>query len=383
MASNRVTSIKVESLCKQYSLNQQGNKSAIYALEDVSFNLFEGDRVGLIGLNGSGKSTLLKILSGHLRPSSGRVTLSSEVLSLSHFDSLLHPDLTGTENIRMQLRVLGIPKTALEKACREVVDFSELGESVNRPVKTFSSGMMLRLSFSIFRTVKPEILLLDEVLSAGDILFRKKSDDLLRHHLEAVSCIIMASHELTEIARYCTRCLVLQHGRLVFDGTVDDAIAKYIDQSQSQNNLVLANAEIELVKVFLNRSEPRFEVSEDVTVNVVYLKKTPEVADLVVYIRNNFGNALTDCDIYRESFIRVNEPVGRYLVSFTIPKNLLNVGKYMVDLAFGNGVKDILKIDAAVNFEIGPDKWETEKLWNQNPTVPIRPQLNWKKDRIA
>ncbi|MFM1876991.1 MAG: hypothetical protein RL266_2728, partial [Bacteroidota bacterium] len=234
MSSSR---IRVEKLGKRYSFVGNGPQHSLDALKDVSFEVFEGDKIGLIGLNGSGKSTLLKILSGHLRPSWGQVILERPVLSLSHFDSLLHPDLTGEENIRMQLKILGIKAADLDTSLQEIASFSELGEFMSRPVKTYSSGMMLRLSFSIFKVVKPEILLLDEVFSAGDLLFRQKADKLLKEQLDEASSIIMASHELAEIARYCNRCIVLEKGEIVFDGSVDDALDKYMEQNSDETKV--------------------------------------------------------------------------------------------------------------------------------------------------
>lgn len=347
----------------------------------MSFEVTEGDRIGLIGLNGSGKSTLLKVLSGHLRPSSGKVILERSVLSLSHFDSLLHPDLTGAENIRMQLKILGVKPADMEDSFQEVVAFSELSEFISHPVKTYSSGMMLRLSFSIFKAVKPEILLLDEVFSAGDILFRKKADALLREHLDAAASVIIASHELTEIARYCNRCLVLEKGKLVFDGSVDQALERYIDKNSPTNEITHNNDALELLKA--STDSKQFRVSENIEFQVCYTKKTDDILDLVIYIRNKFGYAITDCEIYRSDHQRNSEPKGEYRISATVPKHLLNVGKYSVDLSFGNGIRDVLVVESAFRFEVIPDDWEKDRLWNQNPIVPVRPHLKWKKHRVT
>jgi ABC-type polysaccharide/polyol phosphate transport system ATPase subunit len=210
--------IKIESLYKQYS------GSSVLALSNLSCEAYEGDKIGLIGLNGSEKSTLLKILSRHVKPSSGKVTLYKSVQSLAHFDSLLHPDLSGVENIKLQLKILSVRKENRDAAIVDIIDFSELGHFINNPVKTYSSGMMLRLSFSIFKVVQPKILLLDEVFAAGDVVFRKKPEELMIKHLDKVSVIFMVSHELQEIVKYCNRCIVLKQGKIEFSGTFVDTI---------------------------------------------------------------------------------------------------------------------------------------------------------------
>lgn len=374
--------IKCEKISKVYKINTIPNKEyAVNALSNVSFKLNSGDRLGILGLNGSGKSTLLKILAGYIKPTSGKVYLSANPVALSHFDSLLHSDLTGIENLKLQLTLLGVKKSKHKEAIEEIIEFSELREFINHPVKTYSSGMMLRLTFSMFKVVSPEILLLDEVFSAGDAIFQKKVGSLMQHYMKNIDIIIMVSHNLQEIAEHCNKCVVLKKGEIAYIGNVSDALDKYSETNRRKKDIEV-NKKINLRSCLLSENRTSFHISESIKLTIDYEKKGSGIADIVVYIRSHFQKVLTDCEIYRKDFIREDHPNGIYSVELEIPPYILNIGSYYLDLSFGDGDNDIEYFSNVVYFKIIPDEWEREKLWNINPTYPVRPILKWGKRKI-
>jgi lipopolysaccharide transport system ATP-binding protein len=205
----------------------------------------------------------------------------------------------------------------------------------------------------------------------------------MKRHLNEIPLMIMASHELQEIAKYCNRCIVLNKGEIDFDGTVDDAIQQYVERNERKPEKSIAESKaLELLSIEINSPEGKLLISDEIRVSIVFHKRIEDDIDLVVYVRNNYGQVLTDCEIYRPDYVRTIERIGQYELSFSIPKHVLNVGHYFVDLAFGNGAEDVLSIEGAIKFEIIPDEWEKDKLWNQNPLVPTRPHLKWSKRLI-
>lgn len=362
---------------KRYYTKQSGAQIDNYALKDVSFELKEGDRLGLVGLNGSGKSTLLKIIANIIKPSGGRVELFKKVHCLSSFDSILHQDMTARENIVFQLGLMDYSTTQIEYAIQEIADFSELKDFIDEPVKYFSSGMMLRLSFSIFKIIQPEILLLDEVFSAGDLKFQKKADSLFKEHFNRVSGIIMASHQLSEIVDYCNYCLILNKGKIEFKGKVDDAINHYIDLNRTKPKNILENELLKIEDVGFVAASNTFMYSEEIELEFEYLKKTDQRVDVVLYVSNNYCNVLSDSALYRIDCEERNYKAGLYKVLVTIPSCVVNKGKYYIDIVFGDGQNDILSLKDILSFNVIPDKWESDKLWNINPRYPIRTKLKW------
>lgn len=352
----------------------------IHALKNVSFTLNEGDKLGLIGLNGSGKSTLLKIIGGFIKPSSGNIQLHKSVSSLSGFDSMLHPDLNAVENCKLQLQILGFKKREIPELIASILAFSELEEFAYQPIKTFSSGMMLRLSFSIFTVAKPEILLLDEVFSSGDIKFQQKASLIMHQTFSNLPAVIIASHQLSEIQQYCNKCIILNKGEVVFIGKVSEAFKFYQHQNKSINDKPQISDK--LIVNTITSTKSKYKFSDEINLKVTYQKLTKQNIDLVIDVRNAFGNVLTDCIIYRENFEFKDEIAGTYEIETTIPGAVLNTGVYYVDFTFGDGVNDIVVLRDSITLEVIPDDWEKDKLWNLNPEYPVRVLFNWKKKLV-
>lgn len=199
----------------------------VQALSHVNFTLQPGDRVALIGHNGSGKSTLLRVLAGIYHPTSGKIRLEGRVAAL--FDAAFGMDIdaTGYENIVLRAKYLGIPRSEIERRVDDIVEFSELGEFMAMPIRTYSAGMVARLAFAISTSVEADILLIDEGVSAGDASFIAKADKRLRSTIDRSPIVALASHDQKTMMSLCTRGLVLQSGKVMFDGKVQEAYAFY------------------------------------------------------------------------------------------------------------------------------------------------------------
>ena len=194
------------------------------ALDHVSFNIAAGETVGLLGFNGSGKSTMLKLLSGVMQPSAGAVGVRGKVAGLIEVGAGFHPDLTGRENIFLNGAILGMTREEIEAHFDEIVDFSEIHEFLDTEVKFYSSGMFLRLAFSVAVHTDPDIFLIDEILAVGDEPFQKKCLDRISQLSEAGKSLVIVSHDLDLMGRFCERGIVLKKGKKVLDGPIADAV---------------------------------------------------------------------------------------------------------------------------------------------------------------
>lgn len=199
-----------------------------WALRDVSFDVRQGDVIGIIGRNGAGKSTLLKILSRITDPSEGRVTLRGRVASLLEVGTGFHPELTGRENIFLNGAILGMTRAELRTKFDEIVAFAEVEQFLDTPVKRYSSGMYVRLAFAVAAHLEPEILVVDEVLAVGDADFQKKCLGKMGEVARGGRTVLFVSHNMSAIGHLCTRCVLLADGRLVADGDIGSVIGKYM-----------------------------------------------------------------------------------------------------------------------------------------------------------
>lgn len=206
-------------------IRRDHGRMGVAAIDDVSLSLREGDRLGLIGHNGAGKSTLLRVLAGILPPTSGRVRLEGRTSALLSIHHGLNPVATGYENIRFRARHMGVSDREIEAKFDDIASFSELGEYLDLPMHTYSSGMKIRLAFAIATAFEPEILILDEWISAGDERFQAKAATRLKGLVSQAGVFVFASHNQRLHRQMCNKALVLHHGRPVFQGAVDEAFA--------------------------------------------------------------------------------------------------------------------------------------------------------------
>ena len=197
------------------------------AVKDVSFNIYPGETVGIVGRNGSGKSTLLKIIAGVYRPSAGHVTVNGTVAPLLELGAGMHPELTGRENIVLNGLLMGYSKAEMIAKQNKIIDFAEIDEFIDTPVKQYSSGMYMRLAFSVATEVDPQILIIDEILTVGDAKFQSKCLDRLDNFRRANKTILLVTHSLTQMKDVCDRAIVLEGGSVVSDNVIDVAVRDF------------------------------------------------------------------------------------------------------------------------------------------------------------
>jgi lipopolysaccharide transport system ATP-binding protein len=200
-----------------------------WALQEIDVRIAAGESVALIGHNGSGKSTLLKVAAGVLQPTTGTVRISGRVSPMIELAAGFDPDLTGRDNVFLNGALMGYSRKEMKEKFDRIVDFSELGEFIDMPVKNYSSGMYARLGFAIAADVEPDILIIDEILAVGDEKFQAKCMERINSIRKSGCTIIYVSHAMESVQRLCDRVVVLHHGHLVFDGAADPAIARYRD----------------------------------------------------------------------------------------------------------------------------------------------------------
>lgn len=197
------------------------------ALKDVSFEIKKGETVGIIGRNGSGKSTLLQLICGILKPTSGTVNVIGRISALLELGAGFNPEFTGRENVFFQGAVMGFPKEEMARRFNDIAAFADIGEFIDQPVRTYSSGMFVRLAFSVAIHVQPEILVVDEALSVGDMVFQHKSRKRLQELVDAGSTLLLVSHDRSMITSACRRCILLDKGQMMMDGLPSDVFDYY------------------------------------------------------------------------------------------------------------------------------------------------------------
>lgn len=244
-----MTAIRFENVSKAYDL-QAGGRTVLsalklvtgrnnstelfYALKDVSFEIKKGEAFGIIGRNGAGKSTILKIIAGITKATSGSVEVNGLISSLIELGAGFHPDMTGRENVYMSAAILGISRKFIDQRFQEIVDFAELWDFIDVPVKKYSSGMYARLGFSLAVSVEPEILIIDEILSVGDIFFQQRCFTKMRDIIRNGTTFIFVTHDTAAVQNLCSRAILLEYGCVDYVGDTSEAVSRYYAKSGSR-----------------------------------------------------------------------------------------------------------------------------------------------------
>lgn len=202
-------------------------KDEFWALQNINFKLYPGERIGILGLNGAGKSTLLKVISGVFKPTQGQVKAHGKIVPLLELGAGFESQYTGRENIYLYGSVLGYSKSFIDQKFDEIVEFSELKKFIDVPIKNYSSGMKSKLGFSIATVMNPDILILDEVLSVGDAKFRKKSEKKIMSMMNNETAVLFVSHSLDQVKRICNKAMILEQGHLIAIGNIDTIAKQY------------------------------------------------------------------------------------------------------------------------------------------------------------
>ncbi len=245
--------VKVEHVTKTYKIYDDpkdrfkealgiGGKGKIYAknhyaLKDVSFEVRKGEIVGIVGRNGSGKSTILKILTGVLNQTKGNVEVDGKVSALLELGAGFNMEYTGRRNIYLNATMMHISKAEIEKRIPDILNFADIGEYIDQPVKTYSSGMFVRLAFAVAINVDPDILIVDEALAVGDVRFQLKCMDKFMEFIEAGKTILFVTHDINSVKRFCNRAIWLNQGKLILDGNTDEVTDRYLDFIKSEMSI--------------------------------------------------------------------------------------------------------------------------------------------------
>lgn len=223
-----------EAFISIFDKKRRPKKTDFWALNDVSFEVKKGEVIGLIGSNGAGKSTLLKVVSGVMKPTKGKVTVNGQISPMIELGAGFDMELTARENIYLNGAILGYSKQFIDDKFDEIVEFSELRDFLDAPVKNFSSGMIAKLAFSIATVVDPEILIVDEILSVGDIKFQEKSKNKMMEMIKGGTTVLYVSHSLESIEELCDRVVWLEHGKLIKIGNTKEICKEYYKKQMNK-----------------------------------------------------------------------------------------------------------------------------------------------------
>ena len=323
------------------------NREEFWALNDVSFEIKQGDRVGIIGRNGAGKSTLLKVLSRITEPTNGRISIKGRVASLLEVGTGFHPELTGRENIYLNGAILGMSKVEIKKKFDEIVEFAEVEKFLDTPVKRYSSGMYVRLAFAVAAHLEPEILIVDEVLAVGDAQFQKKCLGKMQDVSESEGrTVLFVSHNMDAIQRLCSHCIMLERGKLIAKGDTASVLVSYLSSNSDQS---LPNRWIDLSQAKrMGTGDARFVAIQYSSLNEaagfqpysngylefildIWSDSDREVRSLAVIFYTQSGTKILNADIILQQEI-VNLKKGNTLVKFSIENLCLQPKVYILGL---------------------------------------------------
>jgi ABC-type polysaccharide/polyol phosphate transport system ATPase subunit len=360
------------------------------ALNEVSFGVEAGEVLGIIGHNGAGKSTLLKILAGIVTPTSGSVDVKGKVAPLIEVGAGLVPDMTGRENIYLNATILGMKRAEIDKKFDEIVAFSELEEFIDTPIKRYSSGMQVKLGFSIATSVDADILIVDEVLAVGDLAFQRKCfqrvEDLIKQQGKTV---LLVSHNIRQVVRLCTRVLLLDHGKITADGEAFDVSERFYEQSnkkiqenqteeRSSEAKIKSSGEVELLDITLLDSS-RMETDEIVSGDALRVRlkllvhkgiKKPEV--IVGTHTTDFVYLTAGSTAVFEDRLDFDE--GIHEVEYIIPSFPLVTGTYCIRLTiFDANGRLMLTGETLKMFHVDPLPGES----NQPPLRNLHLPTDW------
>ena len=354
---NQDVAIEVQHISKSFKISYDKSKTLkdkiIFAkkdkyeihqvLDDVSFTIEKGEAVGLIGHNGCGKSTTLKLLTRIIYPDSGEISIDGRVSSLLELGAGFHPDMTGRENIYTNASIFGLTKKEIDERLDEIIEFSELEEFIDNPVRTYSSGMYMRLAFSVAINVNADILLIDEILAVGDSNFQlNKMQELKKEGIT----IVIVSHSMGQIEELCDRCIWLDKGKIVSDGTPQYVHKLYMEfmgqaraeRSEKERQLMeeAKNLDLSITKVECknNAGEPRvaFSIDDDINITLYYKIKSPrKVAIQFTVFRSDYMMCYERRTDAEKGTVLLE---GEGKIQLKLRKVQLLLGHYMIDFSF-------------------------------------------------
>ena len=320
--------------------------STFMALEDINFEVKKGERIGIIGHNGAGKSTLLKLVSRITAPTDGTISLNGRVASMLEVGTGFHPELTGRENIYMNGAILGMTKKEIDSKMEDIIEFSECRKFIDTPVKRYSSGMYVKLAFAVAAHLDNEILIMDEVLAVGDTRFQEKCINKMLDVARSGRTVLYVSHNMRTIQQLCNRCIVLDHGHLIFDGEVEEAISYYIGNTAKQDVVY------DMTKAEQNTGCDHIIDMHTLTLNDkqinVYQTGEPISCTLNFSSPNDYKEAIIRAIVLRRDEVRIgtaeSKPfkikAGDMNVRFTLDSSFIADGSYFVEVSVIEKISD-------------------------------------------
>lgn len=382
------------------SLNkfEKENESEFWALKDINFEVKEGEILGIIGKNGAGKSTLLKILSQITEPTSGRIELHGRVASLLEVGTGFHPELSGRENIYMNGTILGMTRKEIDLKLEEIIDFSGVEKFIDTPVKHYSSGMKVRLGFSVAAHLEPEILIIDEVLAVGDFEFQRKClgkmEDVSKNQGRTV---LFVSHQIDAITRLCKRAILLENGYIKIDGFPAEAINTYYSKPKKFSSMVdLINTvslkrDVQLLSVALKNEKEYYldyaNVRDEITVEIKFevFEENLEISPSINIYNEHDDHLFTSHNI---EYMRNPFPMmkGIYLSEVKIPSNFLSEGIVSISIALlsYNPFEIHINEEKILSIHIldKVDGYSARGIYAGHFPGLIRPILKWNLEKI-
>lgn len=350
---NKMNAIVLNNVSKKYTLTKErplllknlfvpSKKEEMWALKDVSLEIKKGETIGIIGENGSGKSTLLKIISGITTSTTGKVEVNGRVASLIELGAGFHPDLTGRENVYLNGTLLGLTKKEIDKKYKEIVEFADIGEFIDQPVRTYSSGMTVRLGFSVAVHLDPDILLIDEVLAVGDEEFQRKCIEKINKFKKDNKTIILVSHNLSLISNITSRVYIFIKGKNVKSGFPKNLIKFYqqyiINKEKKIKNRKHKGEIIKDVKFYnkYNKEEKLFESNKPFKVKIFYhIKQQINNPVIGIAIHNEDGSIILGPNTYASN-IKISLLKGKGNIDCSIFRLPLLPGRYKCTVAIYN-----------------------------------------------
>ncbi len=374
-------------------------QDTIWALRHVTFDVNQGDVLGVIGRNGAGKSTLLKLLSRITEPTEGYASIRGRVGSLLEVGTGFHPELTGSENIYLNGAILGMKRREIDRRFDEIVAFAEVEKFINTPVKRYSSGMYLRLAFAVAAHLEPEILLVDEVLAVGDAEFQRKCLGKMSDVSQEGRTVLFVSHNMSAILNLTKEAIVLDRGRVVMHAPTEEAVDYYLSSGFSQTGERIWQPEeipplaAPFRPICLRALDPRGQAAETlrsiepITLEFEYtLDSAITGLRIGIVLMSNRGEYIftafdTDSvEYFQEYGVR---PAGRYRSRCVIPADFLNAGQYHVTvIASSFRIKRYFREDAALMFTVD-GTGSPGAHWPEPRPGPVRPRLDWLIEEIS
>ncbi len=381
---------------KPLGKGHKDKEETFWALKDVSFNVNQGEVFGIIGRNGSGKSTLLKILSRIIDPTSGQAVIHGRVASLLEVGTGFHPELTGRENIYFNGSMLGMSRQEIRRKFDEIVQFSEVEQFLDTPVKFYSSGMYVRLAFSVAAHLEPEILILDEVLSVGDAAFQQKSLRKILSTMEDGRTVLFVSHSMGAVRQLCSRGILLKNGRINFMGDVEDLTNRYMEvmeeETPSHYKTTWKNDGSVTNDYFIpktmkindsqgNQIDKAVPTNKDCFITVQgEVKQESDLMTLGIALYNGATNSLMFMSYPSDKPTWTKFKKGRIILRSKIPAHFLNSGSYKVSLVGGIHNKFWLfepgTKTPSIEFAIA-DNINNSQFWKHPREGSLAPILDW------